>query len=300
MWSVADMPSQAGRTAIVTGASAGIGFETAKALAERGAHVVLAVRDPERGARVAAQIQGATTVLRLDLAALADVRQAAAEVIDRYRRIDLLINNAGTWAASRTETRDGFELQFGTNHLGHFAFTGLVMPSLLAVPGSRIVTVASLNHRLGRLDFTDLHMLNAYRNNTAYARSKLANLLFAFELNRRLAAAGVRTVSLAAHPGGAMTDLFRDANAQFRFVVNTLGRVVTQSAQRGSLPTLRAATDPEAKGGEYYGPDGLGELKGSPKLVRASADAYDEAAQRRLWVESERLTGVDFRALRQA
>jgi NAD(P)-dependent dehydrogenase (short-subunit alcohol dehydrogenase family) len=291
-WTLADVPSLAGRVAVVTGASAGIGFATARALAERGAHVVLAVRDGARGARAAAAIAGSTAVVRLDLASLDSVRQAASEVVDRYPRVDLLVNNAATWSPTRAETRDGFELQLGVNHLGHFAFTGLVLASLLSSPGSRIVTVSSVSHRSGRLDLADLSMAATYRHGAAYARSKLANLLFAFELQRRLAAVGASTMSLAAHPGGVWTGLFRGANP--RLLVQTLGRLMTQSADRGAWPILRAATDPTARGGEYYGPGGIGELKGPPKLVRANAEANDENAARLLWNESERLTGVTF------
>jgi len=292
MWSVTDMPDLTGRVAVVTGASAGIGFATAKALGERGAQVVLAVRDPARGAEAAARIAGSTAIVRLDLAALESVRAAAAEITDRHPRIDLLVNNAAAWSARRAETRDGFELQLGVNHLGHFAFTGLVLGRMLSAPGSRVVTVSSVSHRGGRLDLADLPMRADYRHGAAYARSKLANLLFAFELHRRLRAAGASTASLAAHPGGAWTGLFRGANP--RLLVNTVGRLVTQSAARGAWAILRAATDPTAKGGEYYGPRGIGELKGSPKLVRATAAAQDETAARQLWVESERLTGVTF------
>lgn len=292
MWGVDDVPSQAGRVAVVTGASAGIGFATARALAERGCHVVLAVRDLARGADAAARIGGSTAVVRLDLAALESVRAAAAELTGTHPRIDLLINNAGAWSATRAETRDGFELQLGVNHLGHFAFTGLLMGALLATPGSRIVTVSSVSHRGGGMDMADLQMRQNYRHTAAYARSKLANLLFAFELHRRLTRADAATASLAAHPGGVWTGLFRGANPAL--LVHTLGRLVTQSPERGALATLRAATDPEASGGEYYGPSGIGELKGAPKTVRANAKAQDQALARQLWDESERLTGVAY------
>jgi NAD(P)-dependent dehydrogenase (short-subunit alcohol dehydrogenase family) len=250
------------------------------------------VRDPVRGAAAAARISGSTAVTRLDLAALDSVRSAAAELTAEYPGIDLLINNAGAWSATRAETRDGFEVQFGVNHLGHFAFTGLVLGAMLTTPGSRIVTVSSVSHRAGAVDIGDLPMLRTYRHTAAYARSKLANLLFAFELQRRLARAGAATASLAAHPGGVWTGLFRGANPAL--LVHTLGRLVTQSPERGALPTLRAATDPAATGGQYYGPAGIGELRGAPKLVRASVKAHDRAVARQLWVESERLTGVAY------
>ncbi len=292
MWSIEDVPSQAGRVAVVTGATAGIGFATAAALAERGCHVVLAVRDPVRGADAAARIGGSTAVVRLDLADLNSVRTAAAEVTAACPRIDLLINNAGAWSATRAETRDGFELQFGVNHLGHFALTGLLLGAVLATPDSRIVTVSSVSHRAGAVDTEDLSMTRTYRHAAAYARSKLANLLFAFELHRRLTRAGAPAASLAAHPGGVWTGLFRGANPAL--LVHTLGRLITQSPERGALATLRAATDPAATGGQYYGPAGIGELRGPPKPVRASPTANDEALARQLWVASERLTGVTY------
>jgi NAD(P)-dependent dehydrogenase (short-subunit alcohol dehydrogenase family) len=292
MWSIDDVPSQAGRVAVVTGATAGIGFATAKTLAERGCHVVLAVRDPVRGADAAARIGGSTAVTRLDLAALDSVRSAATALTGEYPRIDLLINNAGVWSPTWAETRDGFELEFGVNHLGHFAFTGLVLGAMLATPDSRIVTVSSVTHRRGDIDMADLPMRQTYRHIAAYARSKLANLLFAFELHRRLTRADAATASLAAHPGGVWTGLFRDANPAL--VVHTLGRLVTQSPERGALAIIRAATDPTASGGQYYGPRGIGELKGAPKPVQASAKAHDHDLARELWAESERLTGVAY------
>jgi NAD(P)-dependent dehydrogenase (short-subunit alcohol dehydrogenase family) len=287
-----DMPGQAGRVAVVTGASAGIGFATAGALARAGAHVVLAVRDPARGAAAAARLAGSTSVVRLDLAALASVRSAAAEVTRAHPRIDVLVNNAASWSATRAETEDGFELQLGVNHLGHFAFTGLVLGAMLETPGSRIVTVSSVSHRGGEVDLADLPMRAGYRHGAAYSRSKLANLLFAFELQRRLSRAGAAAASLAAHPGGVWTGLFRGANPSW--FVQTVGRLVTQSPERGALAILRAATDPGAKGGEYYGPGGMGELRGAPEPVTASATAYDEGLAGALWSESERLTGVAY------
>ncbi len=292
MWGMQDVPSQAGRVAVVTGASAGIGFATAEALAQRGCHVVLAVRDPARGADAAARIGGSTAVVRLDLAALDSIRTAAAGLTGEHPKIDLLINNAGAWSATRAETRDGFEMQFGVNHLGHFAFTGLLLGTMVGTPGSRIVTVSSVSHRAGVVDTADLPMRRTYRHAAAYSRSKLANLLFAFELHRRLTQAGAATSSLAAHPGGVWTGLFRGANPPL--LVHTLGRLITQSPERGALATLRAATDPAAAGGQYYGPSGIGELRGAPVPVRASPRAHDAALAAQLWTESERLTGVAY------
>jgi NAD(P)-dependent dehydrogenase (short-subunit alcohol dehydrogenase family) len=253
---------------------------------------VLAVRDPARGADAAARIGHSTVVTRLDLGSLDSIRSAAAELIGEYPRIDLLINNAGAWSATRAETCDGFEMQLGVNHLGHFAFTGLLLGAMVGTPGSRVVTVSSLSHRTGVVDTADLPMRRTYRHTAAYSRSKLANLLFAFELHRRLTHVDAATSSLAAHPGGVWTGLFRGANPAL--LVHTLGRLIAQSPERGALATLRAATDPAATGGQYYGPSGIGELRGSPELVQASPRANDLDMARQLWAESQRLTGVAY------
>jgi NAD(P)-dependent dehydrogenase (short-subunit alcohol dehydrogenase family) len=295
-WGASDSPDQHGRTAVITGANSGIGLEAARYLAARGARVVLACRDEGKARAAAAQIAaevpgaGADTVA-LDLSSLESVRAAAAEIRSRYPRLDLLVNNAGVMMPPLSRTTDGFELQFGTNHLGHFALTGLVLPSLLAVPGSRVVTVSSNGHKLGRIHFDDLQWEHGYRRMRAYAQSKLANLLFTYELQRRLAAAGDKTIAVAAHPGTSDTALVRYMPAWMQ-----LGSRIapSQGAKMGALPTLRAATDPAAAGGDYYGPAGLGEFTGPPRLVRSSARSRDEAAQRRLWAVSEELTGVTF------
>ena len=298
-WAAADIPDQRGRTAVVTGANSGIGFETARALAERGATVVLACRSVDRGNDAAERIlagmpDAALVVVRLDLSSLASIREAAEELRAAHARLDLLINNAGVMWTPRSRTVDGFELQFGTNHLGHFALTGLVLDRMLRAPGSRVVTVSSLGHRTGRMDFDDLQSERRYGRHSAYGRSKLANLMFTYELQRRLAAAGAETIAVAAHPGGANTDLARNSPALLRGLNSLFGGMVTQSAAMGALPTLRAATDPAVEGGEYYGPSGAFETGGPPKLVRSSARSHDAAAQQRLWTESERLTGVTF------
>jgi len=295
-WREPDVPEQAGRTAVVTGANSGIGFQTARVLAERGAAVVLACRDPGRGRDAAARIAGAApgaslSVVRLDLASLASVREAAAELRAGHGRLDLLINNAGLMMPPYGRTEDGFELQFGTNHLGHFALTGLLLGQMLAVPGSRVVTLSSSGHRMGRMDFGNLQWERGYRRTAAYGRSKLANLLFSYELQRRLAAAGAATAALAAHPGTSRTELTRHLPAWMR-----AGALVVpnQSSAMGALPTLRAATDPGAQGGEYYGPAGFGEFTGPARRVQSSARSRDGEAARRLWDESERLTGVTY------
>ncbi|MFF5208268.1 SDR family NAD(P)-dependent oxidoreductase [Streptosporangium sp. NPDC000396] len=293
-WTEADVPDQEGRVAVITGASSGIGLETARVLAARGASVVIACRDEGKAARAADRIGADVEVLRLDLASIASVRQAAEELRGRHDRLDLLINNAGVMVPPLTRTADGFELQFGTNHLGHFAFTGLLLDRLLPVPGSRIVTVSSLGHRRGRIDFADLRSERSYNRVAAYGRSKLANLLFTYELQRRLAAAGAETIALAAHPGMSSTELTRHLPGALRVLSDTVGSLVLQSPEMGALPTLRAAVDPAARGGEYYGPSGAGELRGHPRRVRSSGRSHDTATQSRLWAESERLTGVAY------
>jgi NAD(P)-dependent dehydrogenase (short-subunit alcohol dehydrogenase family) len=291
-----DVPDQGGRTAVVTGANSGIGFETARMLAERGATVILACRDVAKGEAARARISGPgpVAVQHLDLGSLASVRAAAGEIHDRHQRLDLLINNAGLMMPPYGTTTDGFEQQFGTNHLGHFALTGLLLDLLLPVAGSRVVTVSSNMHRAGRLNFADLQSAQRYRRVAAYGQSKLANLMFSYELQRRLAAAGAQTSALAAHPGTAITALTRYFPAAVDRAYHAIGQPIAQQPQAGALPTLRAATDPAARGGEYYGPDGWLEFKGSPHRVSSSARSHDERAQRRLWQESERLTGVRY------
>ena len=298
-WTAADVPDQGGRTAVVTGANSGIGFEAAAVLARRGAITFLAFRDAGKAeaaaARMTAAAPGATaSVVRLDLASLDSVRATAAEILARHERIDLLINNAGLMWPAHGKTADGFELQFGTNHLGHFALTGLLLEAMLPAPGSRVVTVSSNGHRVGRIDFADLQSEQRYSRMTAYAQSKLANLMFTYELQRRLAAAGAPTVALAAHPGNAFTDLTRHLPAVLQSAYPAVGGLFGQSAAMGALPTLRAATDPAAAGGQYYGPGGLAQVKGYPVRVSSTARSRDEGVQRRLWAESERLTGVTY------
>jgi NAD(P)-dependent dehydrogenase (short-subunit alcohol dehydrogenase family) len=297
-WTSGDVPGQQGRLAVVTGANTGLGFETARVLAARGASVVLAVRDTEKGKRAAAAIAGAApgadvTVQRLDLASLDSIRAAASELRAQHRGIDLLINNAGVMFPPRQTTGDGFELQFGTNHLGHFALTGLLLEQMLPVPGSRVVTVTSLAHRIGaRINFDDLQGERSYSPVAAYAQSKLANLMFTYELQRRLSGAGT-TIAVAAHPGLANTELARYTPAITAFFY---ARVMSQQAAMGALPTLRAATDPGVLGGQYYGPGGFFGTRGYPKLATSSRQSHDTAIQRRLWTVSEELTGVTFPA----
>jgi NAD(P)-dependent dehydrogenase (short-subunit alcohol dehydrogenase family) len=302
-WTTDEIPDQTGRTAVITGANTGLGLETAKALAARGAAVVLAVRNLDKGKDATAAVTAGAgpgaevTVQRLDLSSLASVREAADELLAGHDRIDLLVNNAGVMYTPHGTTADGFELQFGTNHLGHFALTGLLLDRLLATAGSRVVTVSSVGHRIrSRIDFDDLQSEHGYSRVAAYGRSKLANLLFTYELQRRLAAADddVTTVALAAHPGGSNTELVRNSPAPLRALNAVFGPLIAQSAAMGALPTLRAATDPAAVGGQYYGPGGFRELRGHPVVVASSARSHDADVQRRLWTVSEDLTGVTY------
>jgi NAD(P)-dependent dehydrogenase (short-subunit alcohol dehydrogenase family) len=300
---LADVGDQSGRTAVITGANSGIGFEAALALAGHGAAVVLACRDIGKANSAADRINAATPAaraetVRLDLASLASVRQAAAEISERFGRLDLLINNAGLMMPPYGLTEDGFELQFGTNHLGHFALTGLLIGCLLEVPGSRVVTVSSNVHRTGSINFGDLNSERGYRRTAAYGQSKLANLLFTYELQRRLAAAGAQTIAVAAHPGTARTDLGRHSPPWVSVAMSPRLRAFSfwyaQDSAMGALPTLRAATDQAASGGDYYGPRGPMEFTGTPVRVKSSARSRDAAVQRRLWAESEKLTGVSY------
>ncbi|MEU8521228.1 oxidoreductase [Streptomyces sp. NBC_01216] len=296
-WSLAHVPDQSGRTVLVTGASGGIGLETSRVFAARGAHVVLACRSVERGQVAASRIAGSTEVVRLDLVSLDSVREAAAEVRGRHGRLDLLINNAGVMFPEYRRTADGFEAHFGVNHLGHFALTGLLLDLMTAVPGSRVVTVASLAHRVGWGGFdADLaKSATGRRSATAYGRSKLANLLFARELQHRLAVAGAATVSVAAHPGLSPTGLWHgDPPPLLRPVAAAGLRWLAQPAEQAAWPSLRAATDPRVAGGSYLGPRQRFESRGTPVPARSSRASRDEAARARLWDLSQELTGVRY------
>jgi NAD(P)-dependent dehydrogenase (short-subunit alcohol dehydrogenase family) len=298
-WTLQNIPDQTGRVAIVTGATSGTGFETAKTLAGKGATVVLACRNHLKATEAVRRIQEAypgaqVEVQMLDLGSLRSVRVAAAAIRERFSRLDLLINNAGLMIPPYGKTEDGFESQIGTNHFGPFTFTGLLLDRLLATPGSRIVTMSSGMHRMGRIDFEDLHSERRYRAWAAYGQSKLANLLFTYELQRRLRAAGSGALSLAAHPGWARTELQRHAKQSWWLggLMSGFGSFLAQDALGGALPLLRAATDPSAKGGEYYGPSGFQEFKGDPVLVQSNPGSHDTDLQQRLWRCSELSTGV--------
>jgi NAD(P)-dependent dehydrogenase (short-subunit alcohol dehydrogenase family) len=294
-WTTADIPGQAGRVAVVTGATSGIGFHTARGLAGAGAEVVLAVRDVERGERARAET-GAAAVVRLDLAEQASVRAAAAELVERWPRIDVLVNNAGVMALPRRVTVDGFELQMATNHLGPFALTGLLLDALET---ARVVTVSSGAHRGARsVSLNDPARERRYHRWPVYSETKLANLLFMFELGRRATAAGLGLTSVAAHPGMASTNLQAagprmDGSRLYEAAIVGGTHLLGQSDAAGALPSLYAATMP-LESGTYVGPGGPFEIRGRPKVVSASGPARDAEAARRLWEASERLTGVTY------
>jgi NAD(P)-dependent dehydrogenase (short-subunit alcohol dehydrogenase family) len=300
-WTAAHIPDQHGRVAVVTGANSGIGFFAARELARAGARVVLGVRNAEKGASAARDIETAVPnadveVAPLDLASLDSVRAFSDWFHAERDGLDLLINNAGVMASPKRLTADGFELQFGTNHLGHFALTGLLLDRLGGRDDARIVTVSSGAHRMGRIKFDDLQGERSYGRWRAYGQSKLSNLLFAFELDRRLRAAGSSIRSLAAHPGYAATNLqFAAAPRLDRMVMAVGNSIMAQSAEMGALPLLYAATYPGLEGGTYVGPDSFFEQRGHPKPVGSSSAARDEDVARRLWAVSEELTGVHFR-----
>lgn len=306
-WNPAEVPDLSGQTALITGANGGIGFEAALAFARAGAHVVLACRDAARGQAATSQIQAASPagraeLLLLDLARLSSVRQAAAEFATRHSRLDLLVNNAGLMALPRTLTEDGFELHLGVNHFAHFALTGLLLPQLLASPSARVVTVSSLLHHYGWMRFDDLDGARRYFKWHAYAQSKLANALFGYELQRRLARKGAPVISLLCHPGYAATNLPMVAptttgSALGLVTHRFMRRWFAQSAEQGAWPTVYAATKPGLRGGEFIGPQGWLENAGPPVPVKPSAGAQDLESARRLWQVSIERTGVTYAEL---
>jgi NAD(P)-dependent dehydrogenase (short-subunit alcohol dehydrogenase family) len=294
------MPALEGRVAIVTGANSGLGLETARELARHGAKVVIACRDVSKGTAALEAIRADVgssadvSVSQLDLASLASVRAFAGRIGDEFEHVDRLINNAGVMAPPRRLTEDGFESQFGTNHLGHFALTGLLLDRLLAAPAPRVVTVSSGAHRIGRMHFDDLMGERRYNNWLWYGQSKLSNLLFCFELQRRAVAADTPLLSLAAHPGYARTNLqFAAPRWHEQMIMRVTNPVLGQSAAMGALPTLYAAVE-DIPGGSFVGPNGFAEQRGYPHVVTAASRAYDEDSARRLWEVSEELTGVTY------
>jgi NAD(P)-dependent dehydrogenase (short-subunit alcohol dehydrogenase family) len=288
-----DVPALTGRRAVVTGANAGLGREITRLLAAAGAEVVMACRNPAKAEQAAARVRAAVPAATLDVRVLdlADLDSVAAFADGFTGRLDLLVNNAGLMALDESRTAQGFEMQFGVNHLGHFALTARLMPHLLATPGSRVATMSSMGHRAAR-GAPDPRLERPYDRWQAYFRSKLANLHFTAELQRRLAAAGAPTVAVAAHPGGSRTDLGTEGTSLSNRLLTPLVPLITQSAEAGALPMLRALTDPGARGGEFYGP--RFRLRGrTPVVETPSRAARDADAARRLWAESVQLTGLE-------
>lgn len=306
-WRVTDIPDLSGKTAIVTGANSGIGYYAALELARKGAAVVLACRSAERGAealdRFRAELpDGRFELASLDLASLGSVRTFAADFLGKHDRLDLLINNAGVMAIPRRLTADGFEMQLGTNHFGHFALTGLLLERLLATDAARVVNVSSMAHGMGRMNFDDLHGEKHYAKWAAYGQSKLANLHFTFDLQRRLEAAGAGLIALACHPGYAATNLQHVGPQMTGSIVNKLimnfgNALLAQSAEAGAWPTLYAATSPDAHGGDFIGPKGIGRMRGAPIKHPPAGRALKREHAEKLWAVSVEATGVDYAAL---
>jgi NAD(P)-dependent dehydrogenase (short-subunit alcohol dehydrogenase family) len=293
-WTAEDIPNLAGKIVIVTGANSGIGYEMVRALSRKGATVILACRNKEKGEAAIRQIGQECSVaqaklMQLDLSSLASVRDFAEEFIQHYNRLDILINNAGIMRSPFGKTVDGFELQFGTNHLGHFALGGLLFGHIIHTPRARVVTVSSWGHQFGVIDFDNLHAEKGYDPGGAYAQSKLANLLFTYELQRRFEGARVEAIATAAHPGWAATNL-----GVHWPMVQILTPFIGQKPEMGALPTLYAATAPDVQGGDYYGPHSWGGMRGYPTKVQSSAQSYDVGVAFKLWAVSEELTGVRY------
>ncbi len=303
-WGESNIPDLSGKVFVVTGGNSGIGWEASRALAAKGARVIIACRNEAKGREAADRIlalvpNAQVEVGRLDLAHLGSVAEFAAGILKDVPQLHGLLNNAGVMALPFAKTGEGLEMQMGTNHFGHFALTGRLMPMLEATPGSRVVTVSSIMHRRATFDFDNLQGEKGYQPWIAYGMSKLANLLFTYELERRLKAKGAAVSALACHPGYAATNLQfvgpQMSGARFREYLMNIGNVVVaQSAAKGALPTLFAATDPEARGGQYIGPGGLMEMRGAPRVVNSNAESKREDNSRRLWALSEQVTGVAF------
>ncbi len=301
-WTLDQVPDLKGKTFIVTGANSGIGFEAARVFAEKGAQLVLACRDRKKGEMALQTIMEDTPKARaelmcLDLASLDSISKFAQEFKSKYKKLDVLLNNAGIMMSPFEQTFEGFELQFGTNHLGHFALTGLLLDRIKSSPGARVVNISSMAHKMGSMDFRNLMFVHGrgYRRTRAYGRSKLANLLFTYELNRRFQSHSIDAIALAAHPGVSRTNLshYLENKVLYRLAMNLLSNSM-QSASMGALPGIRACVDPSAAGGQYYGPDGFMEMKGYPVLVQSTRASHNEKHARRLWKISERLTGVPY------
>jgi NAD(P)-dependent dehydrogenase (short-subunit alcohol dehydrogenase family) len=293
-WTADNIPDQTGRTAIVTGANSGIGYETARALARKGGAVILACRNQQKGEAALQQILQAhpganIKLMLLDLSDLASVQHFVEQFVSHHNRLDMLINNAGIMRTPSGKTADGFELQFGTNHLGHFALTGLLLDLITRTPKARVVTVSSGGERFSQIDLDNLNAEQGYDAGFAYGQSKLANLLFTYELQRRFDGAGVDAIAAAAHPGWTATNL----PVHWR-MLQILNPLIGQQPAMGALPTLYAATASDVQGGDYYGPDGFFELRGHPTKVKSSNQSYDTEVATKLWMVSEELTSVRY------
>lgn len=294
-WNLESVPAQNGRIAIVTGANIGLGFETAKVLAAKGCEVIMAARNPQKAEKAIAQIKiehpGAKLkFIQLDLSRLASVREFAREFLEKYTQLDLLINNAGIMMTPFSLTEDGFESQFGTNYLGHFQLTGLLLPAMKNVKNSRVVSLSSMAHKPGKIQFDDLNFSKNYNKMKAYSQSKLACLMFGYELQRKLEKANLPTLSVAAHPGVSSTQLGRNMSPVMSYLFPKFG----QSAEAGALPILMAALDNSAKGGEYYGPDGFMEMRGKPTVVDSTRLSKNIEVAEKLWEVSEKLVGFKY------
>lgn len=308
-WTADDMPDLTGRIVLVTGANSGIGYEVTLAFAGKGAHVVMACRNLKKAETAAAHLHdkdsdASLEIMHVDLADLSSISNFAREFSERYHSLHILCNNAGIMFSPNLKTADGIELHFGVNHLGHFALTGLLIEQLLNTKNARIVTMSSFGHRLGRMDFDDITWEKSYSRIGAYCRSKLANLLFAYELQRKLEAIGSKVISVASHPGWSATNLqstgLQMGGGRLLRLLFAIGNpLIAQSAAMGALPMLYAATAPDVVGGEYIGPGGWQGWRGYPKTVRSSEQSYDEEMAKTLWEISEELTGVKYDALQQ-
>ncbi len=301
-WSTDIMPDLSDKVIIVTGANSGIGFEASKVFAAKGAKVILACRNLAKGQSALVDIKQAlpdvnAKLIQLDLSRQASVREFVKVFKENYDHLDILVNNAGIMMTPYSTTEDGFESQLATNHLGHFALTGLLLEQLLKTEGARVVNISSNAHKSGTMDFDNLMFEGGqdYAPMKSYARSKLANLLFTYELQRYFEAAGSSAIAVAAHPGGSNTNLASHFEDRWYFrLLRPLLEVIVQSAEQGALPMLRAAADSQVKGSDYFGPDGFGEIKGAPVLVKANNNAQNEVNAKKLWEVSEQLTGVTF------
>jgi len=297
-WTTENIPDLSGKVIIVTGGNSGLGYESVKAFAEKGAEVILTSRSPEKGENAKKEIgksKGKIVVMQLDLSDLNSIRKFSAEFHEKYKQLDVLLNNAGIMTTPYFLTKDGFEAQMGTNHLGHFALTGLLFDVIKKTPKSRIVNVSSSAHKQGKMDFNNLLFENGkdYSPIKAYGRSKLSNLLFTYELQRIMEENGIASIAVAAHPGVAQTNLARYLEGKFWFkFLMPVFKLISQSQSQGALPQIRASVDPNVKGGQYYGPHRG--MKGDPVIVESNAASHSEADAKKLWEVSEKLTGITF------